>query len=49
MSPRSPTPTVRHLLTATVGTQVSPAFALAVIAVESSGRQEAVSHAGAQG
>jgi soluble lytic murein transglycosylase-like protein len=38
-----------HLLSATVGTQVSPAFALAVIAVESSGRQEAVSHAGAQG
>jgi hypothetical protein len=37
------------LLTATVGTQVSPAFALAVIAVESSGRREAVSHAGAQG
>jgi hypothetical protein len=39
----------RHLLAATVGTQVSPAFALAVIAVESSGRREAVSHAGAQG
>jgi len=39
----------RELLTATVGTQISPAFALAIIAVESSGRQEAVSHAGAQG
>ncbi len=39
----------RDLLAATVGTQVSPAFALAVIAVESSGRTEAVSHAGAQG
>lgn len=39
----------RHLLSATVGTQVSPAFALAVIAVESSGRSDAVSHAGAQG
>jgi hypothetical protein len=39
----------RELLAATVGTQVSPAFALAVIAVESSGRHEAVSHAGAQG
>jgi soluble lytic murein transglycosylase-like protein len=39
----------RYLLAATVGTQVSPAFALAVIAVESSGRRDAVSHAGAQG
>jgi hypothetical protein len=39
----------RHLLAATVGTQISPAFALAIIAVESSGRQNAVSHAGAQG
>jgi hypothetical protein len=39
----------RSLLAATVGTQVSPALALAVIAVESSGRSEAVSHAGAQG
>lgn len=38
-----------ELLTATVGTGVSPAFALAVIAVESSGRSAAVSHAGAQG
>ena len=39
----------RDLLGATVGTQVSPAFALAVIAVESAGRIDAVSHAGAQG
>lgn len=39
----------RDLLTATVGTQISPAFALAVIAVESAGRQHAVSPAGAQG
>jgi len=38
-----------HILMATVGTQVSPALALAVIAVESSGRSGAVSHAGAQG
>ena len=37
------------LLEATVGTEVSPALALAVIAVESSGRADAVSHAGAQG
>ncbi|MDG4648251.1 lytic transglycosylase domain-containing protein [Roseibacterium sp. SDUM158017] len=39
----------RELLAATVGTAVSPAFALAIIAVESAGRAEAVSHAGAQG
>jgi hypothetical protein len=39
----------RDLLAATIGTSVSPAFALAVIAVESAGRHEAVSHAGAQG
>lgn len=39
----------RELLAATVGTQVSPAFALAVISVESAGRRTAVSHAGAQG
>jgi hypothetical protein len=39
----------RDLLGATVGTQISPAFALAVIAVESAGRIDAVSHAGAQG
>jgi len=39
----------RDILRATVGTSVSPALALAVIAVESSGRAQAVSHAGAQG
>lgn len=37
------------ILTATIGTGVSPALALAVIAVESSGRIDAVSHAGAAG
>lgn len=37
------------LLGATVETRVSPALALAVISVESSGRQQAVSPAGAQG
>ncbi|MCC5991092.1 MAG: lytic transglycosylase domain-containing protein [Rhodobacteraceae bacterium] len=37
------------LLRASVGTRVSPALALAVIAVESAGRPEAVSSAGAQG
>jgi hypothetical protein len=37
------------ILRATVGTAVSPALALAVIAVESAGRADAVSHAGAQG
>ena len=37
------------ILTATIGTDVSPALVLAVIAVESAGRVEAVSHAGAQG
>ncbi|HHX91269.1 MAG TPA: lytic transglycosylase domain-containing protein [Paracoccus sp.] len=37
------------ILRASVGTNVSPALALAVIAVESSGRVDAVSHAGAQG
>lgn len=37
------------LLLETVGTRVSPAFALAVIAVESAGRADAVSGAGAQG
>jgi soluble lytic murein transglycosylase-like protein len=37
------------ILRATIGTAVSPALALAVIAVESSGRADAVSHAGAQG
>ncbi len=39
----------RDILRATVGTSVSPALALAVISVESSGRADAVSHAGAQG
>ena len=38
-----------RLLGATVGTRISPALALAVIAVESAGRPRAVSHAGAQG
>ena len=37
------------ILRATIGTDVSPALVLAVIAVESSGRQDAVSHAGAEG
>lgn len=37
------------LLKATVGTRVSPAFALAVMAVESGGRADAQSGAGAQG
>jgi soluble lytic murein transglycosylase-like protein len=39
----------REILAATIGTQVSPAFALAVIAAESAGRSDAVSGAGAQG
>nr|WP_240611007.1 lytic transglycosylase domain-containing protein [Oceaniglobus ichthyenteri] len=38
-----------EILTATVGTRISPAFALAVIAVESGGRSDALSRAGAQG
>jgi hypothetical protein len=38
-----------EILTATIGTRVSPALVLAVISVESSGRPAAVSHAGAQG
>lgn len=38
-----------EILKATVGTQVSPAFALAVMAVESGGRVDAVSSAGAEG
>lgn len=57
---RVPEPGVQHLqdiaarhnaaiLRATIGTRVSPALALAVISVESSGRHTAVSHAGAQG
>ncbi|MEM7076209.1 MAG: lytic transglycosylase domain-containing protein [Pseudomonadota bacterium] len=37
------------ILRATIGTDVSPALVLAVIAVESSGRADAQSHAGAQG
>lgn len=39
----------RHILRETVGTQVSPALVLAMIAVESSGRPAALSPAGAQG
>ncbi|MEM9639039.1 MAG: lytic transglycosylase domain-containing protein [Pseudomonadota bacterium] len=38
-----------EILKPTVGTQVSPALVLAVISVESSGRVDAVSKAGAQG
>lgn len=38
-----------ELLKATLGTDVSPALALAVMATESAGREDAVSHAGAQG
>lgn len=38
-----------ELLKATVGTEVSPALALAVMAAESAGRADAVSPAGAQG
>tara|TARA_R110002020_G_scaffold52767_9_gene148053 strand:+ start:14030 stop:14854 length:825 start_codon:yes stop_codon:yes gene_type:complete len=37
------------ILTSTIGTKVSPALALAVMSVESSGRVDAVSSAGAQG
>ena len=37
------------ILRASIGTKVSPALALAVISVESSGRVDAVSSAGAQG
>lgn len=37
------------ILTATAGTQVSPALVLAVIGIESAGRVDAVSHAGASG
>lgn len=37
------------ILRATAGTRVSPALVLAVISVESAGRSDAVSHAGAQG
>ena len=38
-----------RILTATVGTRVSPALVLAVIGIESAGRADAVSHKGAQG
>lgn len=38
-----------HILKATIGTEVSPALVLAVIGVESAGRADAVSSAGAQG
>ncbi|WP_102110142.1 lytic transglycosylase domain-containing protein [Oceaniglobus roseus] len=39
----------RDILKFSVGTRISPALALAVIAVESGGRSDAVSRAGAQG
>lgn len=39
----------QEILKATIGTQVSPAFALAVIGIESGGRASAVSSAGAVG
>lgn len=39
----------RHILRETIGTSVSPALVLAMIAVESSGRANALSPAGAQG
>jgi len=38
-----------EILSATVGTRVSPALVVAVIGVESAGRSDAVSHAGAVG
>jgi soluble lytic murein transglycosylase-like protein len=38
-----------QILQATVGTNVSPALVLAVIGIESAGKPNAVSHAGAQG
>ncbi len=38
-----------NILSATIGTNVSPALVLAIISVESSGRTEAVSSKGAQG
>lgn len=38
-----------EILTATAGTEVSPALVVAVISVESGGRSDAVSHAGAVG
>ena len=39
----------KHILAATIGTDVSPALVLAVIGVESAGQAAAVSSAGAQG
>lgn len=39
----------RDILSATVGTKVSPALVLAVISVESEGKPKAISHAGALG
>ena len=39
----------KHILAATIGTDVSPALVLAVIGVESAGNPTAVSSAGAQG
>lgn len=39
----------RSILRSTIGTEVSPALVLAVIAVESAGKSDAVSRAGAQG
>ena len=39
----------REILQATVGTKVSPALVLAVIGIESAGKANALSHAGAQG
>jgi hypothetical protein len=39
----------QDILRATVGTRVSPALVLAVIGIESAGRQDAVSHKGATG
>ena len=44
--------TERHgidILTSTIGTDISPALVVAVIAIESAGRTNAESHAGAQG
>jgi hypothetical protein len=39
----------KDILKATIGTDVSPALVLAVIGIESAGRKDAVSHAGAVG
>ncbi|KIN63828.1 Transglycosylase, Slt family protein [Sulfitobacter noctilucicola] len=57
---KAPTPRLQHMqdiarangreiLLSTIGTQVSPALVLAVITVESAGKSDAVSGAGAQG